>query len=41
MKVVTSEAGHTVTVQTTAVERRRLPPDTFEIPKNYAKNGDR
>ncbi len=41
MKVVTSEAGHTVTVQTTQVDRRRLPADTFEVPKNYTKNSDR
>lgn len=35
MKVVSSEAGHTVTVTTVKVEKKKLPTDLFEIPKGY------
>ncbi|MBC7794636.1 MAG: DUF4412 domain-containing protein, partial [Clostridia bacterium] len=37
MKSVTVEAGHTVTVETVKVERKRLAADFFEIPNSYAK----
>lgn len=37
MKSVTVEAGHTVTVETVRVERKKLAAELFEIPKTYVK----
>lgn len=37
MKSVTVEAGHTVTVETVKVDRKKMPPEEFVIPKQYVK----
>lgn len=37
LKVVAKQQGMTMTVETTKIEKKKLPADLFEVPKGYTK----